>query len=240
MLVAAGAVTVFLMPLLASITYRVADAKPLEAVKEIAAEPARHRRHRARAHGAGTHAGPPGRRPRAWPHGTGGAWGSKAGRPWEAAGRFPAARLRPQAGARRGARPGCAGTGRQAGRRRRGREQGGRRGDARPHECRGMRPLRAAKPGGQGGCGRTCRRRRRGTGGEGRRACYRLQARQAQPGQDARAEAPRTHPTARSVSRGTPRRDPPSRGRACRARVQPPHGRNGPRRQPCRRRLPRF
>ena len=39
-LVAAGAVTVFLMPLLASITYRVADAKPIEAVKEIAAHPA--------------------------------------------------------------------------------------------------------------------------------------------------------------------------------------------------------
>ena len=38
-LVAAGAVTVFLMPLLASITYRVADAKPLEAVKEIRQNP---------------------------------------------------------------------------------------------------------------------------------------------------------------------------------------------------------
>lgn len=38
-LVAAGAVTVFLMPLLASITYRVADAKPLEAVREITRNP---------------------------------------------------------------------------------------------------------------------------------------------------------------------------------------------------------
>lgn len=38
-LVAAGAVTVFLMPLLASITYRVADARPLEAVKEIRENP---------------------------------------------------------------------------------------------------------------------------------------------------------------------------------------------------------
>ena len=34
-LVAAGAITVFLMPLLASITYRVADVKPIEAAKEI-------------------------------------------------------------------------------------------------------------------------------------------------------------------------------------------------------------
>ena len=39
-LVAAGAVTVFLMPLLASVTYRVADAKPIEAAREIAAHPA--------------------------------------------------------------------------------------------------------------------------------------------------------------------------------------------------------
>ncbi len=39
-LVAAGAVTVFLMPLLASLTYRVTDAKPIEAMKEIAAHPA--------------------------------------------------------------------------------------------------------------------------------------------------------------------------------------------------------
>lgn len=38
-LVAAGAVTVFLMPLLASLTYRVVDAKPIEAVHEIAAHP---------------------------------------------------------------------------------------------------------------------------------------------------------------------------------------------------------
>ncbi len=38
-LVAAGAVTVFLMPLLASLTYRVADAKPVEAVVEIAEHP---------------------------------------------------------------------------------------------------------------------------------------------------------------------------------------------------------
>lgn len=38
-LVAAGAVTVFLMPLLASLTYRVADAKPVEAVHEIAEHP---------------------------------------------------------------------------------------------------------------------------------------------------------------------------------------------------------
>lgn len=38
-LVAAGAITVFLMPLLGSITYRVADAKPLEAVKEISRNP---------------------------------------------------------------------------------------------------------------------------------------------------------------------------------------------------------
>ena len=38
-LVAAGAVTVFLMPLLASVTYRVADARPLEAVKEIRENP---------------------------------------------------------------------------------------------------------------------------------------------------------------------------------------------------------
>ena len=38
-LVAAGAVTVFLMPLLASLTYRVIDAKPIEAVHEIAAHP---------------------------------------------------------------------------------------------------------------------------------------------------------------------------------------------------------
>ena len=38
-LVAAGAVTVFLMPLLASITYRVADTKPIEAAKEIAQNP---------------------------------------------------------------------------------------------------------------------------------------------------------------------------------------------------------
>ncbi len=38
-LVAAGAVTVFLMPLLASLTYRVVDAKPVEAVHEIAERP---------------------------------------------------------------------------------------------------------------------------------------------------------------------------------------------------------
>ncbi len=38
-LVAAGAVTVFLMPLLASLTYRVVDAKPVEAVHEIAEHP---------------------------------------------------------------------------------------------------------------------------------------------------------------------------------------------------------
>ena len=39
MLVAAGAITVFLMPLLASITYRVADVKPIEAAKEISQNP---------------------------------------------------------------------------------------------------------------------------------------------------------------------------------------------------------
>lgn len=38
-LVAAGAITVFLMPLLGMLTYRVADAKPLEAVREIAHSP---------------------------------------------------------------------------------------------------------------------------------------------------------------------------------------------------------
>lgn len=38
-LVAAGAITVFLMPLLGTLTYRVADAKPIEAVKEIAHNP---------------------------------------------------------------------------------------------------------------------------------------------------------------------------------------------------------
>lgn len=38
-LVAAGAITVFLMPLLATLTYRVADAKPIEAVKEITRNP---------------------------------------------------------------------------------------------------------------------------------------------------------------------------------------------------------
>lgn len=38
-LVAAGAVTVFLMPLLASLTYRVADAQPIEAMREIAQNP---------------------------------------------------------------------------------------------------------------------------------------------------------------------------------------------------------
>lgn len=38
-LVAAGAITVFLMPLLAMLTYRVADAKPIEAVKEITRNP---------------------------------------------------------------------------------------------------------------------------------------------------------------------------------------------------------
>lgn len=38
-LVAAGAITVFLMPLLGTLTYRVADAKPIEAVKEIAQNP---------------------------------------------------------------------------------------------------------------------------------------------------------------------------------------------------------
>ena len=38
-LVAAGAITVFLMPLLASITYRVADVKPIEAAKEISQNP---------------------------------------------------------------------------------------------------------------------------------------------------------------------------------------------------------
>ncbi len=38
-LVAAGAITVFLMPLLGSLTYRVADAKPIEAVREIARNP---------------------------------------------------------------------------------------------------------------------------------------------------------------------------------------------------------
>ena len=38
-LVAAGAITVFLMPLLASLTYRVVDAKPIEAVQEIAQHP---------------------------------------------------------------------------------------------------------------------------------------------------------------------------------------------------------
>lgn len=38
-LVAAGAITVFLMPLLGTLTYRVADAKPIEAVKEIRQNP---------------------------------------------------------------------------------------------------------------------------------------------------------------------------------------------------------
>ncbi|MEG2517412.1 MAG: cation:proton antiporter [Raoultibacter sp.] len=38
-LVSAGAITVFLMPLLASITYRVADAQPIEAVREIHENP---------------------------------------------------------------------------------------------------------------------------------------------------------------------------------------------------------
>ena len=38
-LVAAGAVTVFLMPFLASLTYRVVDAKPIVAGREIAAHP---------------------------------------------------------------------------------------------------------------------------------------------------------------------------------------------------------
>lgn len=38
-LVAAGAITVFLMPLLGTLTYRVADAKPIEAVKEISRNP---------------------------------------------------------------------------------------------------------------------------------------------------------------------------------------------------------
>lgn len=38
-LVAAGAITVFLMPLLGTLTYRVADAKPIEAVKEIGRHP---------------------------------------------------------------------------------------------------------------------------------------------------------------------------------------------------------
>ncbi|MEG2200980.1 MAG: cation:proton antiporter [Raoultibacter sp.] len=38
-LVSAGAITVFLMPLLASITYRVADAQPIEAVREIRQHP---------------------------------------------------------------------------------------------------------------------------------------------------------------------------------------------------------
>lgn len=38
-LVAAGAITVFLMPLLGTLTYRVADAKPLEAVREIGRNP---------------------------------------------------------------------------------------------------------------------------------------------------------------------------------------------------------
>lgn len=38
-LVSAGAITVFLMPFLASITYRVVDAQPLDAVKEIAQNP---------------------------------------------------------------------------------------------------------------------------------------------------------------------------------------------------------
>ena len=38
-LVAAGAITVFLMPLLGMLTYRVADAKPIEAVREIAHNP---------------------------------------------------------------------------------------------------------------------------------------------------------------------------------------------------------
>ncbi len=38
-LVAAGAITVFLMPLLASIAYHVSDTKPLDAVKEISRNP---------------------------------------------------------------------------------------------------------------------------------------------------------------------------------------------------------
>lgn len=38
-LVAAGAITVFLMPLLASLTYRIADAKPVEAIEEITHNP---------------------------------------------------------------------------------------------------------------------------------------------------------------------------------------------------------
>ena len=38
-LVAAGACSVFLMPLLGTLTYRVADAKPIEAVREIAHNP---------------------------------------------------------------------------------------------------------------------------------------------------------------------------------------------------------
>lgn len=39
MLVAAGTITVFLMPLLGMLTYRVVDSKPLEAVKEIRRNP---------------------------------------------------------------------------------------------------------------------------------------------------------------------------------------------------------
>lgn len=38
-LVAAGAITVFLMPMLASVTYRVVDAQPLEAMREISKHP---------------------------------------------------------------------------------------------------------------------------------------------------------------------------------------------------------
>lgn len=38
-LVAAGAITVFLMPLLASLTYRMVDTKPIEAAREIAERP---------------------------------------------------------------------------------------------------------------------------------------------------------------------------------------------------------
>ncbi len=38
-MVAAGAITVFLMPLLASVTYRVADARPIQAVREIRHNP---------------------------------------------------------------------------------------------------------------------------------------------------------------------------------------------------------
>ena len=149
-LVAAGAITVFLMPLLGMLTYRVADAKPIEAAREIVHNPRDIGDMGARADA----------HPQGGPRTAGGAACGPELRRLGLAGSCCdlAAALGPQARFRRGARLSGAGDG------------------APPPRPR-------------------CRSRRRWT--------------------------------AAFAGPATPRGSPPPRGRACRARVQPPHDGDG-------------